>query len=400
VKTGTIQLKKVSVVSIIDAPLDELLDLQMYFDEQTPVGVYVNLVIAYLQSDINRVRSLIQKLEKLEFSEELKTVLVVSQLRLNIRTHVEDEFLLKKCKRYAKRDDWWSGELLMVIANYYFYSKNYLKAKKYYQLAYQSLNKHHCYRKAALAYLNYVASESNINPEKKLMADYQFLYRKAVKVKANRVAGICLYHLSCESQKLGAFISSLKYCEEAEEYLTESMGTLQWYLVRSHKCFLLYKLMRTKEADLIYEELLLCDIPEIKDATKVINLLREESFEMGDKTQISLKLTPSWRLRLKEIKEEEKTPKKKKVNNVLSMPTKLSELEDRLISFLVEKPREKAEIIDHLYGDRIDYENLDQRFRTLLSRLRKKLPKLIIFTTEKKYAIADEIFLKEVKKAQ
>ena len=72
----------------------------------------------------------------------------------------------------------------------------------------------------------------------------------------------------------------------------------------------------------------------------------------------------------------------------------LSPLEERLLEFIAASPKTKFEIMDHLYGDRLNTEVRENRLKNLLNRLRKKRPELIVFENEK-YRIADEVFLKQ-----
>ena len=60
----------------------------------------------------------------------------------------------------------------------------------------------------------------------------------------------------------------------------------------------------------------------------------------------------------------------------------------RLLSFVMNKPRSKSEIIDHLYGTEISIIYTENRFHNLLSRLRKKIPQVIVFENEKYHAAA------------
>ncbi|MNL58796.1 hypothetical protein D3C87_1824650 [compost metagenome] len=52
-------------------------------------------------------------------------------------------------------------------------------------------------------------------------------------------------------------------------------------------------------------------------------------------------------------------------------------MEDRLVCLVSCRPRDKFEIIDDLYGEKIDFDAAENRLKNLLNRLRKKRPGLI-----------------------
>ena len=56
----------------------------------------------------------------------------------------------------------------------------------------------------------------------------------------------------------------------------------------------------------------------------------------------------------------------------------------------------KEQIIEELYGSNMDYLSLENRFNVLLSRLRKKIPELIILQDDGLYALNTDSKIEKV----
>jgi hypothetical protein len=77
------------------------------------------------------------------------------------------------------------------------------------------------------------------------------------------------------------------------------------------------------------------------------------------------RLTAAWRERLQEAREQ------------AASPTELGEVESQLIDFLCGAPATKKEIFQSLYPGLTDPEVLENRLKSTLTRIKKKLPHLI-----------------------
>ena len=69
---------------------------------------------------------------------------------------------------------------------------------------------------------------------------------------------------------------------------------------------------------------------------------------------------------------------------------KLTVFESKLVELLVEQPRKKEDLVTLLYGNQVDYLSANNRFKVLLSRLRKKRPNLIV-SSNGRYQVSDKL---------
>ena len=362
------------LVAIFDAPLEELLEKAIESECDSNEALYIQILIAYLQGENQHLKALLEKSANCG-----NTVLhKVGQLRLQIRESSIDSLLMGELKELAEHSPVWKGEINFVLG----YAKTKLqkweKSKAFFKKACASLEKNGAKRKASLAFQNVVNCDSYIHPHKKMIAELHYLAKKAHKARAYSVAGLAYLNLSREYQLINAVQSALKYCYMAEEYMEKNAGTLQYYFCKAQRCHLYIESDRIQEAEALYDELKLCQLQEIKNALLVLeNLLRDTPIPE------QLKLSPTWQDRV-----DRKGAGKDKV--------KLGKLEEKFLEYICQEPREKFDIIEQLYGNLLDYEVTDNRLKGLISRLRKKVPNLIIFK-DGHYTISDKLLLKEYK---
>jgi tetratricopeptide (TPR) repeat protein len=180
----------------------------------------------------------------------------------------------------------------------------------------------------------------------------------------NSVASTCLLNISREYQILGAMKASLKYCDEALRLAEHNFGSLHFYLVLAQRAQILLELGRLAEAQTDYECAIAAPFPEVKAA---LALLGPRLSQKGAHTPMRL-----------EADEESLLPTWAERSEVEAEPVHFSVLENRLIQFLAESPKDRVEIIEHLYGDRLSFETKINRLKSLLGTLRKKSPHLLV----------------------
>ena len=172
---------------------------------------------------------------------------------------------------------------------------------------------------------------------------------------------------------------ALKYCDQAHQKSLTNHGNLQYWLIIAHKADLLIELNRVHEAILCLEELHGSSLDEIKEARKLLSQKINSEKPMNIDSE---KLHTTWKERLKgDLLRKE-------------LPT-LGELEQKLIDFIAQGPKDKHEIILHLYEAKGDYYSLENRFKRLISRTRKKVPNLIVFK-DGKYTLSDPVFQQKI----
>jgi hypothetical protein len=98
-----------------------------------------------------------------------------------------------------------------------------------------------------------------------------------------------------------------------------------------------------------------------------------KAFYLGQKeiqigSDLEKYLTPTWRERLESY--NNKTPE--------TATESFGKNESLLIDLLASGPQHKLQLIHKLYGDKISFESGENRLRVTISRIKKKIPGLIV----------------------
>jgi tetratricopeptide (TPR) repeat protein len=222
-----------------------------------------------------------------------------------------------------------------------------------------------------------------VRPEtKRLISDYFFVHNKALEVGEKSVAGLALQNISREYQKMGAVRLALKTIQQSIDLLSSEHGSLNYYLSLVHRCQLFFQSGRREEALLDYESCKVASFLEIQGAVEVLKPYYEGSSVPQDLApEVEKSLTPTWKERTLEP-----------IQISAGESADFTRLESDLIRALSSGPKDKFELMQALYGDRLDLDVMENRLKNLLARARKKLPKLIDLE-DGKYKIMDESFL-------
>ncbi|MCK5072670.1 MAG: hypothetical protein KAQ98_04535 [Bacteriovoracaceae bacterium] len=366
-----------NLVQIFNANLDNLFSLSTTLMERTRESMYVEVLINYLQKDINKLRLVVDKISSEASLQDYEIISSISNLRYKIASKSYCANDIEKTLAIVDGFPVWKGDVYMVCAYAYARLDKHVKSKILFKKAFNALNGIGAKRRALLALQNYIVAESNIYDGKKLIGEYKHLIRKAIQFGYPTIAAGGYLNLSRQFQKHGAIRTALKNIEKAEYLIDEDSGILQYYLILSHKCHLLIQLNRKDEARILIDELTHNNHKEIIENVKFLESLICDDGNKLEKLNLN-SMVDSWKERVTSKKE-----------------IKLGKLEEKLIEFISESPRTKIEIISHLYGQNLDYVVLDNRFKNLIGRFRKKVPDLIVFEDEK-YRISDTMFLKEL----
>lgn len=377
-KVGEFHLShRKNLARLFDASVAELVELARQGATAPTLRAYARLLHHYLQGDVPGLARWVGDLRRdLGDSSEEKSCRLLAEIRLRIRQQDVDRKLLAEAAEWAKQAGDWAGEIYFCLGTSYSKLADHAQAQQAYERAFPTLEEVGAKRKATKALFNHVVCESRLYPDKKLIADYHYLAKRASKVKDYGTAAICCTNISREYQKLGAMEVALKYCDRALRMLKDDVGAIDYYLALAHRCHLLLEMGRAQEAELDYQTAQAADFPEVREALKVIDRLRS-----AGRSRLAIQvesLTPTWRERLEAGGE--------------GAAKKLSPLEGRLLQFIAQAPRTKFEIIEHLYPEKAEFKLLEDRFKNLLNRLKKSRPGLVVFE-HRKYRISDESFL-------
>jgi hypothetical protein len=359
----------VSLEKIIQARIEELLEYRYLPIESEFAAMYLDVLLPYLKGDVDELRSRVKALRQMDQDE----LLPVAELRLQIREGRLDPHFADSVARAASAEGTsplWRGECAFVAAMAYEQMGDHQKCKDLYLRASQLLEQGGASRKSVRALQNHVAEESRLFPQKRLIPDYNYVYRKAKKVRDYGVAGMALMNISREYQLLKAHSAALKFANRALAYAERERGSRCFYLILAHRCHVLMEMGRREEAKLDFDELKAAPFPEVKAVMEVLTkLFFDPSISLTDGSI----LPANWSERLKETEAPDQAGSLHKIESI-----RPAELETTLIQLLDERPRDKFELVSALYGDQIGFVVAENRLKNLLNRVRKKSPGAIV----------------------
>ncbi len=366
---------------IFNCNLDELRNLSIFNNSLTRNSIYIELLIAYLVFEKKKVERLLKLIEKASNLEDHKILYNVCKFRLKVMQRSVEESDIDHLLTTVENFPHWNGEVFNIIAYNYMTTDNFKSASFYFKKAHIWFNIKKINRRAILAHHNFIICEGNLNLKQTTIPDLMFLLKEVSKFNYNDIKSLILMNLAREYQNYNANNLALKYCLEAEEYSLDCIGALRFWSIKCLKADILIDLKRIHEAHLCVEELSACEHKENKEAVKLLKLKLSSKEEEEEDINVDY-LQPTWKQRFNGD------------NHRVGHPP-LGELEQKLVDFIMTSPRSKNEIIEHLYGNKIDYSSLENRFKRLISRTRKKIPDLILFI-DKRYKVSDQVFAQRI----
>ncbi len=346
---------------LIESSLTQLTQMVFHPAEEKDLYLYWQVLRNYLQGDL---QSLSTWSEIICADPSLPICLVTAtRLRVSIRQKDLQPDTLISIENHFSGDEMWEGEIYFLLGYSWDELKEYTQAIRCFGLAEKALMKSGCGKKSLKALHNKISAFGCLEPNRRLLTDFFTLYKRAKVIQDRGMCGLALMNLSREYERLGALALAYRQCQQAVSYLRDEFGGLQFYLAVAQRAHLLLKLGRVKEALQDFELASTAAFPEVISA---LNVLSEE-LQVGDKSLRSgdLHLNPAW----SEIKKE--------VENKTG-PIALSTHESLLIKALTAGPSTKFELIEKLYGDKIDSSSGLGRFKHLIIRFKKKYPGFLI----------------------
>lgn len=362
-----------TLVKILDADLEELTELHLRrMERRSVMGFYVSALRHYLEGDRGFLAQTLARLnEAVGEAADREIVRALVEARLAVRAgNVSDEHLQKLQAMLPKAGDW-EGEICFVIALCHEARGEEKLMSSRYQQAAVLLADLGARRKSVKALANHVAAESNLHPERRYLREYEYVYRQAKKSKNFSTAGVALLNISHEYHDLGALQLALSHVNRAIALLDRQKHGRSYYLALAHRAHVLFDMDRKEEGRLDYEALLASAFADLEGVRQTLDGV------YGGARAVPVGAMPAaWKGRHEEFQR---------------MRDKLGLLEQKLLKFVAESPREKADIIEHLYGTTLSWDVLENRFNNTLSRLKKKCPGIIIWE-KGKYRLSEEMF--------
>lgn len=348
------------VAQLIEASLEELLELRQRVRLQWAPRLYADLMIAYLSHDAQGLQSVQEQIHSSEIPER-ELFAQIATLRRAIRSRENQEIPTDRLQQLSEKYPQWMGEIEFLLGIYADIRGAPDKAEAHFLRARPELLRVGAKRKALKALFNALASRSKIEPERIYFVDNHALALEARQLGEPALAGQALQAISREFELLGCMRTALKYANSALETMEPVTGTSDYFNALAHRCFLSFSLSRTAEGEMDWERLELSPFPESRACIEVIEVLQGMRAEI---TEASLRiLSASWKQRLADLK------KKGAVG--------LSEIEEHLIELLSRGHQSRNFLVDQLFGTQLEFDTRLERFKVFLMRLRKKRPHLI-----------------------
>lgn len=362
---------------LIEASLEELAEWD--FDDGGLLGSYASALKDYLQGNLTGLLENLEIVRGLQSSspyekKQINLIALMIELRLQIRTGKNGLKIQQTLFDRLGTCPEFDGEILWLLALCAEISKDDKKAAACYLKAQQALQKSGSVKKSLKAQLNFIATTSRLNKAKRLTADYSFLYKKALRARVHGVAGMALVNLALEYEKLGAYQAALKWLNRSLALLRHEEGGRDYFIALSHRSFINFKIGYVNEAVLDFEECLAHSLLDIAGPLKILAPLLNRA-SLGEMTALEKEqhLPYSWQMRLSSGKIVQPVSTNEKPKNVMTR------LESKLVEAVSQGPKTKFELIETLYGDRIDLAAAENRLSNLINRFRKNWPKTLIF---------------------
>ncbi len=342
-------------IKIIEDSLHDLKEIYFLHRTEEEIFLYLEVLIAYFEGDVDTI----YKVSKHENISEV--VFNLSLLRASVVKQQVDIDLLNILEKKVKLLDstFWKAETYFVIAWSFRELGSYHNGAVYFQKAYKALWNIGAKKKAVKSLLNHVVCQTHLDSSKRYLNDFQYLHKKAIEVQDPIVQGLCELNMGREYRILKSYDLAQTYIYNSVELLEGDRGNNNYYFAILERALLNLELKRFKQAHLDYQVVQESSLPEIQEAAKVL-LVKIGSRETINKNM----LDPVW----VDVLEN------KQIKNL-----KLTQMEAQLIEYLSVCEKRKEDIIFYLYGDKLNIESAENRFKVLLSRLRKKAPNLISY---------------------
>lgn len=361
------------LITLVEANLEDLMNLRPQLntaDPQSIESIYAKVLYHFLKNEVTELEAMMNSLDMTALPESLAQLI---HLRLKYRMQTlsltETENLYHKI--FESHPDMWKAESLFVLALNFQRHQSYVQAERCFEAASLTYRLNGALKKSLRCWGNAIAALSCHHPESFLIQEYRALYQKAFELEEWPSCAGALVNLSREYQRMGALSLAFEKAKEAEQIAERHLFfSREHHLSLLQKSHLLFCLNRIYELEQILPVLVNSTYADVKDSAQVLlaKMNNEKIISTGN-------VLPTWAERAADDRE-------------FDTKNDTDSLEGELIRVLSEGSKSKEELVTHLYGDKIDYLTLENRFKNVLSRARKKLPGRIIFSSGK-YELVD-----------
>lgn len=339
---------------IIEAPLHTLPLLARDPALPEDLRAYAGILASYMQGDHEKLAEICSTLAP-------GPLLTLATLRLNYRRReIRADFL----NGLAELEGPLEAERQFVLALAWESLGEEGRALGHFQKACALYRDFACPRKELRAMYNLIAAESRLHPHKNFVADCQAIIEASRRLGDASFEGMALTMLSREFQVAQAFTQALTMIERSLECLGPERGTIHYYHALLHKAHVLLDLKQDEAALEILKEAELAQFPQIQ-AARTLLLCALQPDRLWNRA-LEADLLPTWKNRVPQLSARQ--------NQALTPVVSASELEKRLLRLVYNGPVEKWDLITRLYPEKTSSLTLENRFKNLIARVRKKYP--------------------------
>jgi tetratricopeptide (TPR) repeat protein len=363
---------------LLSASLDQLISLEFELPLPKGLELYRKALVAFHHSDVDQLSQVLAAISDSpeSWKNDVPCLENLVRARLEYRTAtIQKENIPEYIRQIPPPNDIWAVEFSLFLAAACESIDDFFHAMELYKQAAQHAVVHDMRGKALRARFGTIMIRKYQEPERKMIPDFHHLYLEAKKLRHFPVATVALVNISQEYQKMGAGKVALKFAHRAVIIGSRNIGSQEYSLALAQRALIFAQAGRKVEAMQDFEEARLSPFKVVQGACAILEkMLRGEG-----KDPPVISLTYVWQEQMHELQIG-----KKKI--------KLSPGEETLLHFLSKQPRNKFELMEHIFPDETDVLVAENRLKNLLHRLRKKAPGLLVFENEE-YRLADNDLL-------
>lgn len=322
--------------------------------------LYAQILSSYLQGDTEKLASLCATLKPED------TLHSLAHLRLALRTGDLKEKTLHALAQEKTFGDARDADLQFCLGTAWGALGNNQMAMAAFTQACALYHQYAVDSKALRAQINAVSAESLFKPHKNFISEYQAIIEESKRIGERCCRGAAGVMLAREYQIVGLFDKAFEMIEESLKDLEAERGTSHYFHALLQKAHLLIDLKRESEVPPILKECELADFPPMRAARTLLAVALDPSLTWDLKLEADL--LPTWKNRVPVLLAQ---------RQVVEGSPAATELERTLLRLAYNGPVEKWDLITKLYPGESDSQLLENRFKNLIARVRKKHPDIL-----------------------
>jgi tetratricopeptide (TPR) repeat protein len=360
------------LTEIIEASLTDLQIDARDFSLNYATRYYAEVILHFMNSNIEALKLKLDELQKdakvqKELQPDTADLQIITELRYRLRIKNLDASYLAKLLQKPLSEAF-EAEKYFLLGRSYEELKNDKENINCSLQAATLYKKVGCHKKSVRAFYNAIVAESRLVPHKSYISEYQSVIQQSEKINDLVFTGMTQVMLSREYQIIGSIDEAFRLAEKGLFNLSRENGSFHYYHALLQQADVLIQMGRIDKAKINLGEVKLAHFPEIKAARYLLECLIDRK-KIWNK-DFEKDLIPTWKERLSLLSHKDLEDQNS---------ASLTELEMKLVKILWNGPHSKWDMIAKIYSDTEDSEVLENRFKNLIARTKKKLPNTINF---------------------